>query len=96
MNNLGFRKYSSWLIFSGMLFLVYWLVTFITIEVFHLRIFRESITTLFKLSIIGILPLIVSLLFLGDYLTVTKKEKFLVRAARMTIFLNREMETICF
>lgn len=44
--------------FLGVLALAYWLLIFVTINVFDLKIFREKLTELFAFSILGILALI--------------------------------------
>ena len=114
--------------------LIYWVFTFITMEVFGLKVFRENITQTFYLSILGILalmlgalilnimfnltriaqkhnadiqegnkqnrmmllvflmsfPMIIFLLFMGDYLTTKKKEQMLIESARSIVTSNQQ------
>ncbi len=105
--------------------LIYWVFTFIVIEVFGLKVFQENLTETFYMSVLGILalmagalminlmlnltriaqkhnqdgaskginrklrwwfiislPLLLILLFTGDYLTSKKKEEFLLQSAQ--------------
>lgn len=111
--------------------LVYWVFTFITIEVFGLKVFRENLTESFYMSILGILalmsgaliinimfnltriaqkhnqdtsirqehkkygwllvasfPVLLLILFGGDYLTSRKKEQLLVQSAKSIVETN--------
>lgn len=111
--------------------LIYWVFTFITIEVFGLKVFRENLTETFYMSVLGILalmagaliinimfnltriaekhnqddltsktskkmgwllvasfPILLLILFGGDYLTSKKKEKLLVKSADSIIETN--------
>jgi hypothetical protein len=111
--------------------LIYWVFTFITIEVFGLKVFRENLTETFYMSVLGILalmagaliinimfnltriaqrhnqdestsktgkkvgwlilasfPILLLILFGGDYLTSKKKEKLLVKSAESIIETN--------
>jgi hypothetical protein len=111
--------------------LIYWVFTFITIEVFGLKVFRENLTETFYMSVLGILalmagaliinimfnltriaqkhnqdelttktgkkvgwvllasfPLLLLILFGGDYLTSKKKERLLVKSAKSIIEIN--------
>jgi hypothetical protein len=111
--------------------LVYWVFTFITIEVFGLKVFRENLTQTFYMSVLGILalmagaliinimfnltriaqkhnqdeqvaktgkkvgwvligsfPILLLVLFGGDYLTSKKKERLLVESAKSIIETN--------
>ena len=114
--------------------LIYWVFTFITMEVFGLKVFRENMTQTFYLSILGILalmlgalilnimfnltriaqkhnadiqeenkqnrimllvflmsfPMIIFLLFMGDYLTTKKKEQMLIESARSIVTSNQQ------
>ncbi|MEI1280532.1 hypothetical protein V6Z05_19535 [Leptospira venezuelensis] len=58
MNIEHIRKLSYRIILIGLLTLLYWVVAFITINVFGLRVFREKLTELFLISILGIFALI--------------------------------------
>lgn len=111
--------------------LIYWVFTFMTIEVFGLKVFRENLTETFYMSVLGILalmagalivnimfnltriaqkhnqddftakagkkvgwlllasfPVLLLILFGGDYLTSRKKEKLLVKSAESIIEAN--------
>lgn len=111
--------------------LVYWVFTFIIIEVFGLKVFRENMTQTFYMSVLGILalmagaliinimfnmtriaqkhnqdeqvaktgkkvgwvllvsfPILLVVLFGGDYMTSKKKERLLVESARSIIETN--------
>jgi len=112
----------------SILLLLYWITTFITIEVFGLKVFKKNMTETFYMSILGILalmigalminimfnltriaqrhnqdepitetrryggwvligriPLLIALLFGGDFLTTRKKEQMLVASASSII-----------
>ncbi|WP_431242250.1 hypothetical protein ACQ9BO_20480 [Flavobacterium sp. P21] len=116
----------------SIMLLVYWVFTFILIQVFGLKVFRENMTESFYLSVLGILalmtgsliinimfnltriaekhnldvvnsksnrwrimtlvlifPLIAIILFGGDYLTVAKKEKLMIKSAESIIAVNK-------
>lgn len=116
----------------SILLLIYWVFSFITIEVFGLKVFRANLTESFNMSILGILalmfgaliinimfnltriaqkhnmddnqvktgkkagwililsfPLILIILFGGDYLTSKQKEKLLVKSAKSIISDNK-------
>lgn len=111
--------------------LIYWVFTFITIEVFGLKVFRKNLTETFYMSVLGILalmagalvvnimfnltriaqkhnqdnftekagkkigwlllasfPVLLLVLFGGDYLTSKKKERLLVKSAESIIETN--------
>ena len=111
--------------------LIYWVFTFMTIEVFGLKVFRENLTETFYMSVLGILalmtgslfinimfnltriaqkhnedelttktgkkvgwillasfPVLLLILFGGDYLTSKKKERLLVNSAKSIIETN--------
>lgn len=116
----------------SIILLVYWVFTFVTIEVFGLKVFRQNMTETFYLSVMGILalmagalivnimfnltriadksdseniqkkssgklfialillfPIIAGLLFLGDFITIQKKEKLLIKSAKSIIENNK-------
>jgi hypothetical protein len=124
-------KLSNIIGITAIVLLVYWVFTFITIEVFGLKVFRENMTETFYLSVLGILalmvgsliinvmfnltriaenkdkeenntnsnkkiylilfaifPLLAIILFGGDYLTSSKKEKLLIASAKSIIEKN--------
>jgi len=115
----------------SILLLLYWIFTFITIEVFGLKVFRQNLTETFYMSILGILalmsgalivnimfnltriaqkhnqdsptvsstkkfglvilgsfPILLLILFGGDYLTSRKREQLLIKSAESIIKLN--------
>lgn len=128
MNYKFLVKLSNSIGIFSILLLVYWVFSFILIEVFGLKVFRANMTETFLLSILGILammggalmlnimfnltriaerpiesetiqkknkkwlwslillfPLIAGILFGGDYLTSSKKSKFLEQAANKLV-----------
>lgn len=132
MNAKQIVRLSNIIGITSILLLVYWVFTFITIQVFGLKVFRENMTETFYLSILGILalmvgsliinlmfnltriaekhnldtissksnklrfltfvlifPLIAIILFGGDYLTTSKKEKLLIKSAESIIDINK-------
>ncbi len=133
MNAKKIVSFSNTLGIVAFCLLIYWVFTFIMMEVFGLKVFRENITQTFYLSILGILalmlgalilnimfnltriaqkhnadvqgetppkkrtalvfiisfPIIVLLLFLGDYATTVKKERMLIESARSIIDSNQ-------
>lgn len=52
--------------------LIYWVFIFITTEVFEFRVFRESITQTFYMSILGILALMVGALIINIMFNLTR------------------------
>lgn len=131
MNSKQLVKLSNIIGVISIILLIYWVFTFIVIEVFGLKIFREILSESFFMSILGILalmtgalminvmfnltriaqkhnhdssstnsnrktgwalvlgfPLLLILLFIGDYLTSEKKEKLLVSSAQSIIEMN--------
>jgi hypothetical protein len=133
MNNKRLVKLSNSIGIISIILLIYWVFIFISITVFGLRIFRENITEIFYLSIVGILalmfgaliinimfnltriaekhnqddikvekstkstlrialwvsfPIILVILFGGDYLTSKKKESLLISSAKSIIDNN--------
>jgi NADH:ubiquinone oxidoreductase subunit 5 (subunit L)/multisubunit Na+/H+ antiporter MnhA subunit len=57
MNSKKMVKLSNTIGFVSVLALIYWIIIFITIEVFGLRVFKENTTSTFYFSILGILAL---------------------------------------
>ena len=55
--------------------LIYWVFTFITIEVFGLKVFRENLTETFYMSVLGILALMASALIINIMFNLKKKKK---------------------
>ncbi|MFB9076375.1 hypothetical protein ACFFLS_19105 [Flavobacterium procerum] len=132
MNAKQIVRFSNIIGIISILLLVYWVFTFILIQVFGLKVFRENITESFYLSVFGILalmagslivnimfnltriaekhnldadnlktskwkfltlglifPLIAIILFGGDYLTTSRKEKLLIKSAESIIAANK-------
>ncbi|MDR2718684.1 MAG: hypothetical protein LBB89_11575 [Treponema sp.] len=57
MNSKKMVKLSNTIGFVSVLALIYWVIIFITMQVFGLRVFKENTTTTFYFSILGILAL---------------------------------------
>jgi hypothetical protein len=57
MNPKKMVKLSNMIGFISVLALIYWIIIFITMEVFDLRVFKEHTTSTFNFSIMGILAL---------------------------------------
>ncbi|MHC0446281.1 hypothetical protein ACWA1F_12800 [Flavobacterium sp. 3-218] len=132
MNAKQIVRLSNIIGITSILLLVYWVFTFIVIQVFGLKVFRENMTESFYFSILGILalmtgslivnlmfnltriaernnedavnaksnkrkfitlllifPLILIILFGGDYLTSSKKEKMLIDSAKSIVESNK-------
>lgn len=132
MNPKQIVKLSNIIGITSIILLVYWVFTFIMIQVFGLKVFKENMTETFYLSVLGILalmvgsliinlmfnltriaekhnqddslvktnkirfstllfifPLIAAILFGGDYLTSSKKEKLLIESAKSIIETNK-------
>lgn len=133
MNNKKLVKLSNIIGITSIILLLYWVFIFISITVFGLKIFRENITEIFYLSVVGIIalmfgaliinimfnltriaekhnndniviekstknslrfalwisfPIILGILFGGDYLTSKKKENLLISSAKSIIDNN--------
>jgi len=65
-------KLSNIIGITAIILLVYWVFTFITIEVFGLKVFRENMTETFYLSVLGILALMVGSLILNVMFNLTR------------------------
>ena len=52
--------------------LIYWVFTFITIEVFGLKVFRENLTETFYMSVLGILALMTGALIINIMFNLTR------------------------
>lgn len=65
-------KISNTLGIVSILLLVYWVFSFILIEVFGLKVFKENITESFYLSVIGILALMVGALIINIMFNLTR------------------------
>lgn len=133
MNPKQIVKISNFIGLISIIALVYWVIIFITIEVFGLKVFKENLSESFYFSIVGILalmtgsliinimfnlsriaqkhnndeltentkssnkifwgiiisiPVIIGLLFFGDYLTAINREKMLISSAEELIKNN--------
>lgn len=132
MNAKQIVKLSNVIGIVSILLLVYWVFTFIMIQVFGLKVFRENMTETFYFSVFGILalmfgsliinimfnltriaekhnldvisqkssrlkfiglllifPVLALILFGGDYLTSSKKEKMLIESAESIVDSNK-------
>ena len=65
MNSKKMVKLSNMIGFISVLALIYWIIIFITMEVFDLRVFKEHTTTSFYFSIMGILALMFGALIIN-------------------------------
>jgi hypothetical protein len=65
MNSKKMVKLSNIIGFIAVLALIYWVIIFITTEIFGLKIFKETITETFNWSIIGILVLMFGALIIN-------------------------------
>jgi hypothetical protein len=65
MNPKKMVKLSNMIGFISILALIYWIIIFITMEVFDLRVFKEHTTSAFHFSIMGILALMFGALIIN-------------------------------
>lgn len=72
MNAKKLVKISNYIGFISILLLVYWVFTFILIEVFGLKVFRKNMTESFYLSILGILSMMVGALIINIMFNLTR------------------------
>jgi NADH:ubiquinone oxidoreductase subunit 5 (subunit L)/multisubunit Na+/H+ antiporter MnhA subunit len=72
MNAKRLVKISNYIGFISILLLVYWIFTFILIEVFGLKVFRKNMTESFYLSILGILAMMVGALIINIMFNLTR------------------------
>ena len=72
MNNKSLVKLSNIVGIIAIIALIYWVFTFISIEVFGLKIFRENITETFYMSIFGILALMFGALIINVMFNLTR------------------------
>lgn len=128
-------KLSNILCIISFIALCYWVFIFIVMSVFDLKVFRENLTEIFNLSILGILalmfgalivnimfnltriaekynsdtnglknnnkiilicfillfPVIIILLFSGDYLSTKKRENILIQSAKSIVISNQNI-----
>ena len=72
MNNKTLVRISNIIGIISIILLVYWVFTFILIEVFGLKVFRENMTETFYLSVIGILALMLGALIINIMFNLTR------------------------
>jgi len=72
MNNKTLVKLSNVIGIVSIIALVYWVFTFISIEVFGFKVFRENMTETFYLSILGILALMFGALIINVMFNLTR------------------------
>ncbi|MBE8728154.1 peptidase [Flavobacterium hungaricum] len=72
MNAKQIVRLSNIIGITSILLLVYWVFTFIVIQVFGLKVFKENITESFYLSILGILALMVGSLIINLMFNLTR------------------------
>jgi len=65
MNSKKMVKLSNTIGFVSVLALIYWIIIFITIQVFELKVFKEYTTSTFYFSILGILALMFGALIIN-------------------------------
>lgn len=72
MNPKQLVRLSNTIGIIAIILLIYWVFTFITIEVFGLKVFRENMTQTFYMSILGILALMTGALFINIMFNLTR------------------------
>jgi hypothetical protein len=72
MNQEKIVKYSNIVGIISILLLIYWVFSYVSIEVFGLKIFRENMTQTFYMSIFGILALMAGTLMLNIMMNLTR------------------------
>jgi hypothetical protein len=72
MNNRTFVKLSNIIGLIAIVALVYWVFTFVALQVFGLRVFQENITETFFMSIFGILALMSGALMINIMFNLTR------------------------
>jgi nitrogen fixation/metabolism regulation signal transduction histidine kinase len=65
MNSKKMVKLSNTIGFISVLALIYWIIIFITLQVFELKVFKENTTSTFYFSIMGILALMFGALMIN-------------------------------
>ena len=65
-------KLSNYIGITAIILLVYWVFTFVTIQIFGLKVFRENMTETFYLSVLGILALMVGSLIINVMFNLTR------------------------
>lgn len=72
MNSKNLVRVSNLIGFISIILLVYWVFTFISIQVFGFKVFRENITETFYYSILGILALMFGALIMNIMFNLTR------------------------
>lgn len=72
MNPKQLVRLSNTIGIIAILLLIYWVFTFITIQVFGLKVFRENLTETFYMSILGILALMAGALIINVMFNLTR------------------------
>jgi hypothetical protein len=72
MNAKQLVKISNYIGFISIILLVYWVFTFILIEVFGLKVFRKNMTESFYLSVLGILAMMAGALIINIMFNLTR------------------------
>ena len=72
MDNRKLVKLTNVIGIVSVLLLVYWVFTFILAQVFGLKVFREHITEMFAMSVLGIIALMAGALMLNIMLNLTR------------------------
>ncbi|WP_396149232.1 hypothetical protein [Flavobacterium sp.] len=72
MNAKQLVKISNYIGIISIMLLVYWVFTFILIEVFGLKVFRKNMTDSFYLSVLGILALMAGALIINIMFNLTR------------------------
>lgn len=97
MNKNIYIKLTNTISIIAIILLLYWVFTFISLQVFDFKIFRENITESFYLSIIGILAVlsgavVVNVMFnltkIADILSDEYKEKLQFKKSKKILFYS--------
>ena len=72
MNNKALVKLSNIIGIISIILLVYWVFVFISITVFGLKVFKENLTEIFYLSVVGILALMTGALIINIMFNLTR------------------------
>lgn len=72
MNHKQLVKATNIIAILGILALIYWVFGFILIQVFGLKVFRQNLTEMFGLSVLGVLAVLAGSLILNIMLNLTR------------------------
>lgn len=89
MNNKKIIKWTNKIALSTIILLVYWVFIFIAITVFGLKVFRENITELFYLSILGILGLLIGVVIVNIMFNLTSISESLNKSEHKNVNKKR-------